>query len=860
MREIVATVRRTRVLLFVLYFSILCLSARHADAESLPLQNLECPLLVGSTNVESIDIAGDGVTDFVCVGRFVFEGKTRLDSPVPVTSHMVHVVVRDREGEWRLGQSFPAGGNVQKLSVIDMNHDGLDDVLLTTRAYPIHTLACYLQAPDGTLVPSGNTILSETDSTRYPEPVGDDSGRVLVLHTGYSAEGYPLVGQLLQFDPASGFRSLWTDSLETDFGHMYPNYAQILPTPSGGIVMSPGTEPWGIRVGIPMDSAGWGMPFQLPVQYRDEDELLVLRRNGRSEAWCWLASSIDTLRLMSPREDGDGLIATTIPIAGMTPDSLGNTFNWACARDSVAYFWYTWNGIRQQSFQNVIELSPRNEASIVSRWPRPIGSPYHMAFTPGKKAEFLWIGRGGWILVPALAGPPNRAPDRTVPIRAALTSADFNRDGFPDVVAEIDTTGGPSPIRLLTGLGRSPWFEDAGELGSFDVAETGCAGDLDGDGDKDAVLVVQNYGGVAPMFVPAFWDGVSLRCRNDSKIDVPGARNTKIYFGDFDGDSRSEVLGTWRNQMVLCSWTADQRPDQRIGISMSGYTEVVGVGDLDGERGDEIVTASHVSYSKVRIDVRKFDPTTGALSDSLASWEAPDGFGLVTDLDGRGELGLYWCGNESAEYVRFERPSARPVDRVALPHLLLSGFMEASAQDIDADGRADLVIQGVGETGYFEVILDPLGDPWDRVLTLDDEPALHLPVSVQVPGWVDVDRDGDLDLVAVREDGLYVVSNEVLSPGDEPPRLLWVRPTSPNPCPDEARFAVQLEAGGSLSVKMFDVTGRQVRQESRAASAGSWLEVTADRREGGEPLPSGVYFLRLEANGTSVVRRVVFLR
>ena len=241
-------------------------------------------------------------------------------------------------------------------------------------------------------------------------------------------------------------------------------------------------------------------------------------------------------------------------------------------------------------------------------------------------------------------------------------------------------------------------------------------------------------------------------------------------------------LGHGRLQMVLCSWTADQRPDQRVSISMDGLTEVVGVGDLDGEQGEEIVTASRLSYSKVRIDVRKFDPTTGALSDSLASWEAPDGFGLVTDLDGRGESGLYWCGTESAEYVRFERPSLRPVDRVALPHPLLSSYMGASAQDIDADGRADLVIQEIGTPGRFEVILDPLGEPWDRVLTLDDEPALHLPVSVQVPGWVDLDRDGDLDLVAAREDGFFVVSNEVLSHGDESPRLLWVRPTSVNPC------------------------------------------------------------------------------
>lgn len=850
---------RRYILPALLCLSILCLHAGCAHAGSLPLPDLESPLLVGSQSVEPIDIGGDGITDFVSVGRSVFDGTTRLDSPVPVTSHMVHIIVRDREGVWRLRQSFSAGGIVQRLSVVDMNHDGLDDLLLTTRVYPIHTLTCYLQSPDGALVRSGDSVLSETDVSRYPEPVGDDSGRVLVLQTGYSLEGYPLVGQMLQFDRTSGFQSIWTDTLWTAFGNLYPDYARILPTSSGGIVMSPGTRPLGICVGVPMDSVGWGAAFELPVQYRGEDELLILRRDGRSEAWCWLASSIDTLRLMTPREDGEGMSARSIPIAGVTPDSRTNTFNWACARDSIAYFWYTWNGFPEQSFLSVIEVSSRNEAALVSRWPRPSGSPYHMAFDPDERAELVWSGRGGLTLVPAMAGPPNRAPDRAVPIRTVLASADFNGDGFADVVAQIDTTGLLPPVRLLTGLGRPPWFEDAGELGFFDRAEAGCVGDLDGDGDEDVLLAVRNYDDASPMLVPAFWDGVSLRCRYDSRIDVPLGRDAKLYFGDFNGDSRSEVLEAWPGEMMLCSWTADQRPDERIGISTSASTSVVGVGDLDGEQGEEIVTATHVTYSKVRINVRKFDPATGALSDSLANWEAPSGFGLVADLDGRGDLGLYWCGSENAEYVRFEHPTAQPVDRVALPHPLLSGYLEGSAQDIDADGRTDLVIQSVGETGCFEVILDPLGDPWDRVLLLNDEPALHIPVSLQVPGWVDVDRDGDLDLVEVRQDGFYVASNEAVSPGDESPRLLRVRPTSANPCPEEARFAVRLEAGGNVSVELFNAAGRRVRHESRAAPAGGWLEVTADREVGGEPLPSGVYFLRLKANGASVVRRVVFV-
>ena len=72
----------------VLCLSILCLHAGRAHAESLPLPDLVSPLLVGGQIVEPIDIGGDGITDFVSAGRSVFDGTTRLDSPVPVTMVM----------------------------------------------------------------------------------------------------------------------------------------------------------------------------------------------------------------------------------------------------------------------------------------------------------------------------------------------------------------------------------------------------------------------------------------------------------------------------------------------------------------------------------------------------------------------------------------------------------------------------------------------------------------------------------------------------------------------------------------------------------------------------------------------------
>ncbi|HSQ59447.1 MAG TPA: FlgD immunoglobulin-like domain containing protein [Acidobacteriota bacterium] len=84
---------------------------------------------------------------------------------------------------------------------------------------------------------------------------------------------------------------------------------------------------------------------------------------------------------------------------------------------------------------------------------------------------------------------------------------------------------------------------------------------------------------------------------------------------------------------------------------------------------------------------------------------------------------------------------------------------------------------------------------------------------------------------------------------------------APNPTPGQAVISFAVPARGHVSLAVLDVRGRLVRRVhegflDRGWHAGSW-----DGRDGsGRSLPSGVYFLRLEAREGSATRKLVLIR
>ena len=96
-------------------------------------------------------------------------------------------------------------------------------------------------------------------------------------------------------------------------------------------------------------------------------------------------------------------------------------------------------------------------------------------------------------------------------------------------------------------------------------------------------------------------------------------------------------------------------------------------------------------------------------------------------------------------------------------------------------------------------------------------------------------------------------------PGAPPGPVLGLAPAS-NPFRDEARLTYTLSAPGAVTLAVFDVRGRAVRELARGMRPAGSHRATWDGHDAtGAPAPSGIYFARLEVDGRAIVRRIARL-
>lgn len=99
--------------------------------------------------------------------------------------------------------------------------------------------------------------------------------------------------------------------------------------------------------------------------------------------------------------------------------------------------------------------------------------------------------------------------------------------------------------------------------------------------------------------------------------------------------------------------------------------------------------------------------------------------------------------------------------------------------------------------------------------------------------------------------------------GDGSPsiRSLTVLSNSPNPFNATTEIHIGLPHESDVALEVFDVAGRRVAVRTLAHVSAGWRRITFDGRDDdGKPLPSGVYFARVNAAGGSATRKLVVYR
>jgi flagellar hook assembly protein FlgD len=86
-------------------------------------------------------------------------------------------------------------------------------------------------------------------------------------------------------------------------------------------------------------------------------------------------------------------------------------------------------------------------------------------------------------------------------------------------------------------------------------------------------------------------------------------------------------------------------------------------------------------------------------------------------------------------------------------------------------------------------------------------------------------------------------------------------PNYPNPFSARTTFDLDLSVDANVVVDVYDVAGRRVRHvELGRLSVGSRAMSFDGAGDDGRRLPSGVYFYRVSANGSTVTQKMVIAR
>lgn len=271
--------------------------------------------------------------------------------------------------------------------------------------------------------------------------------------------------------------------------------------------------------------------------------------------------------------------------------------------------------------------------------------------------------------------------------------------------------------------------------------------DLDGDTDLVGRILKDSRSEVAWWEndgTPANAEWAQHGIETDLTADNPCRDNLDV--GDVDRDGDPDVLlGTpsnlfwWENDGTpdVDAWTRRQLPAAASGACSAQLADVDRDGDLDVATDDPGVGWYENDGT----------PKVGSWTHHLIA-DIPCDVVRMADLDGDGDPDL--TGSDYQSFYRHENLEIHRNDNLLANHVagLDTGPYDVLAADLDGDGRLDLVTASSGsdDVSWFENDGSPTVGTWPEHNV--DLAAL----SARAVAVGDLDRDGDLDLVAASFD------------------------------------------------------------------------------------------------------------
>ncbi|MCA9759084.1 MAG: VCBS repeat-containing protein, partial [Candidatus Eisenbacteria bacterium] len=497
-------------------------------------------------------------------------------------------------------------------------------------------------------------------------------------------------------------------------------------------------------------------------------------------------------------------------------------------------------------------------------------------------------------------------------------------DGDSDLDAIVTNQSACVSVHLNRGGGdfSIPPVHPAGYLGNRNMD----AGDIDGDGDDDIVVIggLGGYGG---------WIEV-VRNNGDGTLAPPvtyptGQVGRRVRLVDLNGDKSLDLV--WADDPDAPPYNFKTMLNDNQGNFGTVNDWAVGTGgtwdlaalDIDNDNDVDILLAELLyggNFEKF-VYIRKNNHDGTFAAPYLVEGDGTGIRGITgADFDGNGTLDLALTtalgidilrGNGNGTYQPAELITGVP-----------EGLDNIRAADLDGDGVFDLAAQG-GSGGPLRVLLgrgdgtfEPAREYGTQALQggmgidvqdMDDDGDLDIAIAHYDPGQVsvflndgsgtfgpqnrygahgtgidvrarDYDGDGFVDLAVLTSvshipaDGYGVqilpgtglipaAAPIVSSPGSGKGSSVWLGTAVPNPFHASSAVSFSLETVGDVEISVVDAVGRLVRTLAHERMDPGPHVISWDGNDDGRnPLPSGVYFVRVAVGGESGAASVVKLQ